>query len=180
MAELHNADWGSTNESATYEGHWNNGARFKVYDRQSTPIMAALHDYFSGPEYRQKLIAHFYEQMPKFFQETWADWSQEQMFRRTNTHCEFLKDLPGTQIPLHTDSRLLLSGGMIYFSEHDDPRISTSFYSDLERNNKWTAKTDYCNGWLAANLNDSYHDGGNFADYDRYGLMYWFSVAARD
>ena len=70
MAELHNADWGSTNESATYEGHWNNGARFKVYDRQSTPIMAALHDYFSGPEYRQKLIAHFYEQMPKFFLET--------------------------------------------------------------------------------------------------------------
>ena len=178
--ELVKVKWGTTHEAEIYEEHYWDGARHKLYDiPRESPILFQLHLYFTSDQFKRRVINYCYEQMPRVFQENWSNWTPEKMFENTHTHCEFIKDGPGLEIPLHTDSRIVIGGGMIYFAEQNDPRISTNFYSDRERNHPWTAETNFCDGWWHANSNNTYHDGGNKADYDRYAMLYCLSVTTK-
>lgn len=182
ISEMDSANWGVTHEQEVYADHYWTGARHKLYPENidsSTPIMQSLQNYISGIEFKTKLVNFCYESMPRVFQESWSNWTPEKTIENTHAHAEFIKDGPGLVIPLHTDSRIVVGGGMIYFAETDDPRISTIFYNSYERGDPQRMTTNFCDGWWHANSNNTYHDGGNAADYTRYSMLFCLSVSTK-
>jgi hypothetical protein len=83
----------------------------------------------------------------------------------------FTKDCPGYSIRPHTDDRMHVLQGMIYFINGDDPDQSTYAYTDKEGNNALRVPTGYGCGFVNANLNDSWHTGKNSSTQERYSLM---------
>jgi hypothetical protein len=84
----------------------------------------------------------------------------------------FTKDLPGYSIRIHTDDRMHVVQGMIYFIDGDDPDQSTTVYSTQSGDNPCRIPTGHGIGYFAANTNDSWHTGHNASDQDRYSLIF--------
>ena len=84
----------------------------------------------------------------------------------------FTKDCPGYFIRPHTDDRMHVLQGMIYFIDGDDPAQSTTIYSTKEGNNPLRIPTGSGVGYFAANTNNSWHSGQNSSTQDRYSMVF--------
>jgi hypothetical protein len=84
----------------------------------------------------------------------------------------FTKDTPGYQIRPHTDDRMHVLQGMIYFIAGDDPDQSTMTYTTFEGDNPLRIPTGSGVGYFAANTNTSWHSGKNASDRDRYSMVF--------
>jgi hypothetical protein len=145
------------------------GMRHRLRPPFNTPIMRGIHSHLCSDDHRRSLIDHFYDTVP-MFQSRWG-MDRDTMFRQTFAHGDFLKDLPGFYQDIHTDYRLLVATGMIYLTEGDDPRLSTSFYDDRHGSNPTRITTNFCDGWWHINDGSPWHGGHNASDQDRYSIM---------
>lgn len=84
----------------------------------------------------------------------------------------FTKDCPGYFIRPHTDDRMHVLQGMIYFIAGDDPDQSTTIYSTFEGADPLRIPTGSGIGYFAANTNYSWHAGHNASDQDRYSMVF--------
>ena len=84
----------------------------------------------------------------------------------------FTKDCPGYSIRIHTDDRMHVVQGMIYFINGDDPDQSTVTYTTKAGDDPYRVPTGNGIGYFAANTNDSWHTGQNASNQDRYSLIF--------
>jgi hypothetical protein len=138
------------------------------WDKISDPVLRDLQGWACSDSFRRSVINQLYSE-PTFA----GYWSidPETMFRITSSSGQFLKDLPGFGAGLHLDNRLQVAAGMIYFINRDDENQSTVFYSDQEKNLPTRIPTGHGQGWIAANMHNSWHDGWNHSDQPRYSMI---------
>lgn len=84
----------------------------------------------------------------------------------------FTKDTPGYFIRPHTDDRMHVLQGMIYFIAGDDTAQSTMSYTSFEGDNPLRIPTGSGVGYFAANTNNSWHSGQNTSAQDRYSMVF--------
>ena len=65
---------------------------------------------------------------------------------------------------------------MCYLIPGDDPKQSTTFYADEKRSDPVRMKTGFGVGWVAAGMNDAWHDGHNLSNQDRYVILSGLSL----
>jgi hypothetical protein len=84
----------------------------------------------------------------------------------------FVKDHPGYYTDVHIESRQQVAFGQIFLVAGDDPDQSTYFYTDNSRSNPVRAGTGMGTGWCCVNHHESWHQGGNRSNQDRYFLQF--------
>ena len=98
------------------------------------------------------------------------------MYESSTTGCLFTRDLPGFNIPIHTDPMWLAFTGVIFFTENDDELLSSYFY-DNNKLNPFRVTTNYGDGWIQHNSSSAWHSGGNRRnDIIRYSLIFSIQV----
>jgi hypothetical protein len=170
LAEFENEDWVSPGMINNL-GNDNWGAtRFKIMNPKSeNRRLTELTKFFRSPELKKKFVYWLYESDTSF-QYDW-EWTPDEMCEHTILHGEFSKDVPGFVNVLHTDFRKLVATGLVYYAKTDDPDISTVFHDDPNRTNSFRMTTNFGDGWLHANGNNTYHEGWNRTDYPRYSTL---------
>jgi hypothetical protein len=118
--------------------------------------------------FKKELIAALYSD--PFFPGYWGV-TPEKMDQITHLYALYTWDCPGYSIRIHTDDRMHVAQGMIYFINGDDPKQSTYAYTSKEGADPLRVPTGYGCGFVNANLNDSWHTGQNSSNQDRYSLM---------
>ena len=98
--------------------------------------------------------------------------SQERMMDQTFIYGIYTLDRPGYSIRIHTDDRLHVAQGMIYFVPTDDSDQSTTFYTSIDGDNPMRIPTGPGAGYVAANTNNSWHTGKNASTQNRYSLIF--------
>jgi hypothetical protein len=137
-----------------------------------SPCLQAIDRYISSNEFKQQILDIMYQQG---LQEIWT-MPKEQMAKVTNTGGYFAVDRPGFTCPRHVDSRGLVATGMIMFGEENNPDTSTYFYRTFDTEESyWHNSSKFEHGWLTANMHNTYHEGYNRSNRDRYS--YLFSLA---
>jgi hypothetical protein len=144
---------------------------FETRYRLREPSGKLLNDIVKDVEhggFKQELITALYSD--SFFAGYWG-LTPEKMDQTTHLYALYTWDRPGYNIRIHTDDRMHVAQGMIYFINGDDPDQSTYAYTDKEGNNALRVPTGYGCGFVNANLNDSWHTGKNSSTQERYSLM---------
>jgi hypothetical protein len=96
----------------------------------------------------------------------------ERMDSMTFIYGMFTKDCPGYFIRPHTEDRMHVLQGMIFFIDGDDPAQSTMAYTTFEGDDPLRIPTGSGVGYFAANLNNSWHSGQNSSKQDRYSMVF--------
>jgi hypothetical protein len=174
IQEFKKEDWVCWNADVP-KGHenpnWN--YRYKLPEIK-TPTVQKIRDYLQSDQVYNAALDGLYNfgnpftglwSMPKEQMKDWACW-----------HVEFMWDKPGFYLEPHNDYRRLVAAGMIYFTEHDDVNVSTTFYSDRQLSHPMTMTTNYGDGWLAVNDYCNWHEGRNASDYDRYSVLLGLTI----
>ena len=165
LKELQQESWSS--DDAGYNQH-SFTTRFRV--RQvCSPILREIEKYVEHGEFKSLVLTELYKNQS--FGAIWGV-SPERMAKMTFIYGIFTKDLPTYSIRIHTDDRMHVVQGMIYFIPTDDPDQSTTFYTTFEGDNPMRIPTGPGAGYVAANTNNSWHTGKNFSDKDRYSLIF--------
>jgi len=153
------AAYGQADFTSRYYLEWN-----KISD----PVLQDLQGWACSDSFRRSVIDQLYSE-PTFA----GHWSidPETMFGITSSSGQFLKDLPGFGSGVHLDNRLQVAAGMIYFINGDDENQSTVFYCDQNKLSPARIPTGHGQGWIAANMHDSWHDGWNHSDQPRYSMI---------
>ena len=142
--------------------------RFRVRQVRGS-ILHELEQYVEHGEFKSLILTELYKN--KSFGSIWG-LSPERMDKMTFIYGMFTKDLPTYNIGIHTDDRLHVVQGMIYFIPTDDPDQSTTFYTTFEGDNPMRIPTGSGAGYFAANTNNSWHTGKNSSTQDRYSLIF--------
>ena len=142
--------------------------RFRVRQVRS-PVLREIEKYVEHGEFKSLLLTELYKNQS--FGAIWGV-SPERMDKMTFIYGIFTKDLPTYNIRIHTDDRMHVVQGMIYFIPTDDPDQSTTFYTTFEGDNPMRIPTGPAAGYVAANTNNSWHTGKNSSDKDRYSLIF--------
>jgi len=142
--------------------------RFRIRQVQSN-ILREIEQYVEHGKFKHQIIDQLY-QYPGFA----AMWGVDpaKMDQQTFIYGVFTKDLPGYFIRPHTDDRMHVVQGMIYFIPTDDPDQSTTFYTTFEGDNPMRIPTGPGAGYVAANTNNGWHAGKNASEVDRYSLIF--------
>jgi hypothetical protein len=166
IEDFKNEDFGSD----TIDAYGTTGfsSRRNIKEIKSSRLKS-ISDYFSSDLFKKLMIDTLYSQ-PNFGGQ-WAI-SPKRMFDMTAAITNLTCDSPGHNTGIHIDNRCIVATGMCYFSPEDDPDISTWFFDTKDKKNPLRILTDFSSGWLAANMHDSWHDGYNKSNYNRYTLMY--------
>jgi len=131
--------------------------------------LCELAHFFRSEELKYKFVHWLYDTDESMYWE-W-DWGPDEMCRHTRLHGEFSKDSPGFVNDLHTDYRLLVATGLVYWAKEDNPDLSTVFYDDLNRSNPVRMTTNFATGWFHANSNNTWHEGWNRTNQMRYSTL---------
>ena len=142
--------------------------RFRVRQVRS-PVLREIEKYVEHGEFKSLLLTELYKSQS--FGAIWGV-GPERIDKMTFIYGIFTKDLPGYNIRIHTDDRMHVVQGMIYFIPTDDPDQSTIFYTSLEGNNPMRISTGPGAGYFAANTNNGWHTGKNASTQDRYSLIF--------
>ena len=142
--------------------------RFRVRQVRS-PVLREIEKYVEHGEFKSLLLTELYKNQS--FGAVWGV-SPERMDKMTFIYGIFTKDLPTYNIRIHTDDRMHVVQGMIYFIPTDDPDQSTTFYTSFEGDNPMRIPTGSGAGYFAANTNNSWHTGKNSSTEDRYSLIF--------
>jgi hypothetical protein len=148
-----------------------NGLRSKCQSPTSS-ILQDLRNYFCSDEIRRILCETACTSFQGIPGGRWL-MDADKLYRATSNHGEFNRDLPGFEQYVHVDYKFLVCTGFIYFTESDDPELSTYFYSDEKGNNPQRCTTDFGDGWFSFNDHNSWHGGGNRSkDQVRYSMLF--------
>ena len=118
--------------------------------------------------FKQQLISTLYSDPS--FSGYWG-LTPEKMEETTNLYALYTWDRPGYNIRIHTDDRMHVAQGMIYFINGDDPDQITYSYTNKSGYDPLRVPTGYGYGFVNGNLNDSWHTGKNSSNQERYSLM---------
>ena len=133
------------------------------------PVLNHILDNIAGPEFKQTIIDQLYKEPT--FPGHWGI-SPEKMSALTVVYSGFVCDRPGHVIRIHTDDRMHVTQGMIYFVNGDDPDQATTFYTSQNQDDPLRITTGYGTGFMAANTNNGFHSGHNASDQDRYSIIF--------
>jgi hypothetical protein len=133
------------------------------------PQLIAIQARIDHGDFKNQIISTLYQE--QLFPGYWG-LSQERMMDQTFIYGVYTLDKPGYSIRIHTDDRLHVVQGMIYFIPTDDPDQSTTFYTTFEGDNPMRIPTGPGSGYVAANTNNSWHTGKNSSTQDRYSLIF--------
>ena len=142
--------------------------RFRVRQVRGS-ILHKLEQYVEHGEFKSLILTELYKN--KSFGSIWG-LSPERMDKMTFIYGIFTKDLPTYNIGIHTDDRMHVVQGMIYFIPTDDTDQSTTFYTSVEGDDPMRIPTGPGAGYVAANTNNSWHTGKNSSTEDRYSLIF--------
>ena len=149
--------------------------RYRIQTVQQ-PYLKAIEDYVINGEFKKKIINTLWEPVTNGAQSLGfsALWGVDatRMDAMTFIYGMFTKDCPGYFIRPHTDDRMHVVQGMIYFIDGDDLDQSTTVYSTKEGANPYRIPTGSGIGYFAANTNDSWHSGQNSSNQDRYSMVF--------
>jgi len=140
------------------------------------PKLKEIEQYIENREFKRKIIdilwAPATDGAPSLgFSALWGV-DADRMDTMTYMYGIFTKDCPGYFIRPHTDDRMHVLQGMVYFINDDDPAQSTTIYSTKEGNDPLRIPTGSGVGYFAANTNNSWHSGQNTSDQDRYSMVF--------
>ena len=142
--------------------------RFRIRQVQSN-ILREIEQYVEHGKFKHQIIDQLYQDSD--FAAMWGV-DPAKMDQQTFIYGVFTKDLPGYLIRIHTDDRMHVAQGMIYFIPTDDPDQSTIFYTSFEGDNPIRIPNGPGAGYVAANTNNSWHTGKNASTQDRYSLIF--------
>ena len=132
-------------------------------------VLTEIQQWIDHGDVKKQIIDQLYQE--PLFPGYWG-LSQERMMDQTFIYGIYTLDKPGYSIRIHTDDRLHVAQGMIYFVPTDDPDQSTTFYTSFEGDNPMRIPTGPGLGYVAANTNNSWHTGKNASTQDRYSLIF--------
>lgn len=147
--------------------------RYKLYEPKSVQLKKII-EYFRSPEFKSLWINTLYEKKHGF-RNLWM-MDPDVMYKSTECHGEFTRDMPGFENGIHCDYRLLVSTGMIYFTNEDNAAHATFFYSNPQRENPIQIPSNFCQGWVHANDWDTWHDGWNRTENVRYSVLLGLTI----
>jgi hypothetical protein len=138
------------------------------------PVLQSVLNYFNSESFQQSIVNTLFENLD-FTNAYWP--IQPDNFKKIiSSSGRFIKDHPNFTTGIHLDNRLLVASGMCYFINGDDPNQSTNFYSSRKADNPIRIPTGLAKGWMAANTENSWHDGYNRSDKNRYSILYSLSI----
>jgi hypothetical protein len=141
-----------------------------ILNPDNIAILSDAVEYFSNPAgYKTDILKELFKQQQ--FEKIWAI-DYETLMRNTTNVLLLYKDGPGFVAPIHLDNRQLVTSGMITFSDHDDPDISTFFYTSKNKDDPLRVPIGHGQGWTAAVTHTTWHAGGNYSTTDRYSLYF--------
>jgi len=164
VAELAQEDWRP--DEAGY-GQNSFPTRYRVRT-VTQPTLLQIEQYVEHGEFKRRMIDQLWD---THFPALWGV-SADRMDSMTFMYGIFTKDTPGYFIRPHTDDRMHVLQGMIYFIDGDDPAQSTTVYTTKEGDNPLRIPTGSGLGYFAANTNDSWHVGQNASERDRYSMVF--------
>ena len=132
-------------------------------------VLTEIQQWVDTDDVKKQIIDRLYQE--SLFPGYWG-LSQQRMMDQTFIYGVYTLDKPGYNIRIHTDDRLHVVQGMIYFIPTDDPDRSTTFYTTFEGDNPMRIPTGPGAGYIAANTNNSWHTGKNTSTEDRYSLIF--------
>lgn len=170
LTELENEEWvspGNINPLGVDLWH---STRFKcMHPKAEHTKLTALTNFFNSNHAKHQLVSWLFTTAPALSFE--YDWNIDTMCDHCLLHGEITKDSPGFVNVMHTDYRKLVATGMIYLTERDDPNLSTYFYDTMQRDNPVRMSTNFGNGWVHSNGNDTWHEGWNKTPNMRYSIL---------
>lgn len=141
--------------------------RFRV-PNATQPIPQVIQHYVEKGDFKRSILDTLWAtNFPAF----WGV-DADRMDRMTFIYGILTKDCPGYSIRIHTDDRMHVLQGMIYFINGDDPKQSTVTYTTKEGANPYRIPTGNGIGYFAGNTNDSWHTGQNASTLDRYSIIF--------
>lgn len=133
-------------------------------------ILSDAVEYFNDPTgYKTDILKELFKE--KEFERIWST-DYETLMRNTTNFLLLYKDAPNFVAPMHLDNRRLVTAGMITFSDHDNPDISTFFYTSKNKDDPLRVPVGPGQGWTAAATHNTWHTGGNFSTTNRYSLYF--------
>ena len=141
--------------------------RYRVLDSQQ-PVSRDIQYYVEKGNFKRTIIDTLWT---TDFPAMWGV-GADRMDNMTFIYGIFTRDHPGYMIRPHTDDRMHVVQGMIYFIDGDDPNQSTTVYSTKLGENPYRIPTGSGSGYFAANTNDSWHAGQNASNQDRYSMVF--------
>jgi hypothetical protein len=179
LQELENEEWVPHGMVAPV-GHnpWP-GTRFKcMRPKWENQALVYISRYYGSDAFKRRIIDWMYEHYQSI-DVTWG-LTADEMFNKSRTHIEFTKDLPGFVNDIHCDYRQLIATGMVYFSESDNPDLSTYFYETQDRVNPIRMPTNFGDGWWHMNYHNTWHEGWNRTDQVRYSGLLGLTINVAD
>lgn len=161
LNDLRNDDWAGDNTSYNIQAF---NQRYRLHSPRSQRLQQ-INQWFHGDEFKRSILDTLYSE------EWWSGYwgiDPERMRERTTAFGTLTLDKPGFGTGIHLDNRALVAVGICYFIPEDVPEQSTYFYTDKDKSNELRIRTGWGKGWIAANMHDSWHDGMNRSDRDRY------------
>lgn len=141
----------------------------------NSALLKDISAYFSDPTgHKVDMLTELYKDPD--FGVMWA-MDYNTLMKNTICFCRLFKDEPGFATQIHLDNRSLVTTGMITFSDSDNPKLSTSFFTSENEDNPLRVPIGNGNGWAAAVTHNTWHAGGNFSNKTRYSL--YFAIALK-
>jgi len=142
----------------------------------NNPVFKSTVDWFLSSKFKDIVIDTLYS-APVFASQ--CSILPEDLRSITNTVCTPVQDRPGHITTLHIDTSSLIAAGMCYLIDNDDPQQSTIFYTDDQYSNPLRMNTGWGHGWLAANMNKSWHEGFNKSNCNRHSILFGLSISTQ-
>jgi hypothetical protein len=166
MSELTALDWENSTKCVQ-------PLRYEMRTMPVSPALNAIEEYVRGPEFKSQMLDVLYEGRIDWY---WS-MSREEMDQVTVTGGLFVKDLPGFQCPRHVDTRSLVSTGMLMFNDVDIPEQHTFFTREKKSTDRyWESNSEFGRGWLNAVNHNTWHEGYNNSNVDRYAYLFHLSL----
>jgi len=141
-----------------------------VLPRPQSEILKELLNFVCSEQVKNQVVDTLYTDFPQIGS-LWEGWSNEQMKQHTIWGGQYLKDSPGFKLEKHLDTRLQVATGLLYFTEYDNPNWSTVYYTDKIGSDKLRITNEFGEGVLHINEYDTWHEGYNKSDQDRYLMI---------
>jgi hypothetical protein len=141
-----------------------------VLPTPQSPLLQEILKFVSSDLVKKQVIDQLYKDFPNI-SNTWEGWDSSTMFNVTLWGGQFLKDSPGYRLEKHLDTRLQIATGLIYFTEKDDANWTTTYYTDQYGKDALRIENNFCDGVLHINDHDTWHEGWNRSNCDRYLLI---------
>jgi hypothetical protein len=145
--------------------------RYEMLNIPTTPALGAIQEYLR--ESKDTLIDMLYGAS------IYSYWSidPEDMKRITVAGGMFVLDRPGFACPRHVDTRSLIGTGMLMFGAEDDVDQRTLFYRTQQDDDLyWQSSSKFQHGWFNATLHNTWHEGYNRSQVDRYAYLFHVSL----